>query len=88
MLFHKIRVKSTVSTMVAGVNEEKELKLRVLAFIVWLITTITLVVFAIVAYCQGWRDGAKQILTIASAVVGSGGLGIIFGERNTAKKLV
>lgn len=86
MLFHKIRAKSTISTMVAGAPQKGELKLRVIALIVWLVATIILVMLAIVAYCKGWPDGAKQILAIASAIVGSGGLGIIFGERSTAKE--
>ncbi|ODS35494.1 MAG: hypothetical protein A7316_07095 [Candidatus Altiarchaeales archaeon WOR_SM1_86-2] len=84
MLFHKIQTKATVAA--AGVPGEMELKLRILALAGWLAATIILVMLAIYAYQSGWSEGAGQILTIASSIVGSGGLGIILGERATAKE--
>lgn len=86
MLFHKIQTKHT-HTMYASGTEERELKLRFIAFLAWLAVTVILVGTAIYFYSSGWSDGATKILSIVSSVVGSGGLGTFLGERSTAKEV-
>jgi len=66
--------------MLAAASDQ-ELKTRVWALGIWLAATIILVLLSLQAFSMGWSEGARQILTIASAVVGSGGLGIVLGER-------
>jgi hypothetical protein len=64
---------------------DRELKTRVWALGIWLVATIILVLLSLQAFRMGWPDGARQILMIASSVVGSGGLGILLGERSGAE---
>ena len=83
MLFHEIQTKPAV---LADGHEERELRLRISALLVWLAVTVFLIVAAIYTYNSGWSDGARQILNIASSIAGGGGLGIYLGERRAAKE--
>lgn len=81
MIFHELQPKESI-TASAGAAE---LKLRIAALIVWLVATMGLVAVAVYAQAQGWSSTAADILKIATAVVGSGGLGIILGEKSGAE---
>jgi hypothetical protein len=82
MIFHTIQAKPS---MLATGHRELELKTRVVIVAMWLLMTLILVALSLVAFHIGWSAGATQIVGIAAAAIGTGGLGIILGERGAAK---
>jgi len=64
----------------------KDLKFRVAVLVAVLVATIILVILAIYAHTSGWSEGATEILSIISSIVGAGWIGLFLGERGAAKQ--
>ncbi len=83
MLFYKIERKASLYAS----KEETKIKFRFYTLLAWLSSTTIFIVLAIVAFLFNWSEGGKIILGIASAMIGTGGLGIALGEKSAIKAL-